>query len=82
VLVHNRKDMPGLPLAAEGDGIPSKGAKAKAAELGRAAGATPEEQGALVAAAAGLVGWLIIRPRITARTPRPAASGAGRRRAA
>lgn len=30
VLVHNRKDMPGLPLAAEGDGIPSTGAKAKA----------------------------------------------------
>ena len=30
VLVHNRKDMPGLPLAAEGDGIPSKGARAKA----------------------------------------------------
>jgi hypothetical protein len=32
VLVHNRKDMPGLPLAAEGDGIPSKGAKANAAK--------------------------------------------------
>jgi hypothetical protein len=32
VLVHNRKDMPGLPLAAEGDGIPSKGARAKAAK--------------------------------------------------
>jgi hypothetical protein len=35
VLVHNRKDMPGLPLAAEGDGRPSntkiKGAKGKAA---------------------------------------------------
>jgi len=30
VLVHNRKDMPGLPLAAEGDGIPSSGPKAKA----------------------------------------------------
>jgi hypothetical protein len=37
VLVHNRKDMPGLPLAAEGDGRPSnskipgaKGAKGKA----------------------------------------------------
>jgi hypothetical protein len=30
VLVHNRRDMPGLPLAAEGDGIPSTGAKAKA----------------------------------------------------
>jgi len=30
VLVHNRKDMPGLPLAAEGDGIPSDGPKAKA----------------------------------------------------
>jgi HAD superfamily hydrolase (TIGR01490 family) len=37
---------------------------------------------ALVAAAAGLVGWLILRPRVTARSPRPAASGAGRRRAA
>ena len=23
MLVHNRKDMPGLPLAAEGDGVPS-----------------------------------------------------------
>jgi hypothetical protein len=32
VLVHNRKDMPGLPLAAEGDGIPSKGPRAKAAK--------------------------------------------------
>ena len=32
VLVHNRKDMPGLPLAAEGDGIPSTGARAKAAK--------------------------------------------------
>jgi hypothetical protein len=36
VLVHNRKDMPGLPLAAEGDGRPSnaklpKGAKGKVA---------------------------------------------------
>jgi hypothetical protein len=30
VLVHNRRDMPGLPLAAEGDGIPSTGPKAKA----------------------------------------------------
>jgi hypothetical protein len=37
VLVHNRKDMPGLPLAAEGDGRPSnakvpKAAKGKAAK--------------------------------------------------
>lgn len=30
VLVHNRRDMPGLPLAAEGDGVPSTGGKAKA----------------------------------------------------
>jgi len=44
VLVHNRKDMPGLPLAAEGDGRPSnakiagaKGAKGKVAAAGKAA---------------------------------------------
>jgi hypothetical protein len=39
VLVHNRKDMPGLPLAAEGDGMPtnSKGAKGKAAAAAKAA---------------------------------------------
>src|SRR6202142_4460514 len=37
VLVHNRKDMPGLPLAAEGDGIPSKGPKAKAVKTKAAA---------------------------------------------
>jgi len=30
VLVHNRKDMPGLPLAAEGDGLPSTPAPSKA----------------------------------------------------
>ena len=43
VLVHNRKDMPGLPLAAEGDGRPSnakvpgaKGAKGKVAAAGKA----------------------------------------------
>lgn len=30
VLVHNRRDLPGLPLAAEGDGVPSTGGKAKA----------------------------------------------------
>lgn len=46
VLVHNRKDMPGLPLAAEGDGRPSnskmpKGAKGKAA-LAAAAKAAKE----------------------------------------
>jgi hypothetical protein len=39
VLVHNRKDMPGLPLAAEGDGMPSgsKSAKGKAAAAAKAA---------------------------------------------
>jgi len=38
VLVHNRKDMPGLPLAAEGDGRPSntKMPKAAAAPKGKA----------------------------------------------
>jgi hypothetical protein len=50
VLVHNRKDMPGLPLAAEGDGRPSnskvglasaKGAKGKVAAKGVVAKASP-----------------------------------------
>jgi Zn ribbon nucleic-acid-binding protein len=49
VLVHNRKDMPGLPLAAEGDGIPSTGAKAKAAKKAAASAAA---SGAAAAAAA------------------------------
>jgi len=47
VLVHNRRDMPGLPLAAEGDGIPSKGAKAKAVK----SKAAKEDKAAAAAAA-------------------------------
>jgi hypothetical protein len=60
VLVHNRKDMPGLPLAAEGDGMPtnSKGAKGKAAAAAKAAKgakeaaakASPKESAAVAAA--------------------------------
>jgi len=44
VLVHNRKDMPGLPLAAEGDGMAtnSKSAKGKAAAAKAAAKAAKE----------------------------------------
>ncbi len=44
VLVHNRKDMPGLPLAAEGDGTPtpsSKDTKGKALGKSPAKGAAP-----------------------------------------
>jgi hypothetical protein len=46
VLVHNRKDMPGLPLAAEGDGRPSNtkvpaAAKAAPAAKGKAAKEAP-----------------------------------------
>jgi len=52
VLVHNRKDMPGLPLAAEGDGIPSKGPKAKAVKSKAAA----KESGVQAAAKAGAPG--------------------------
>jgi hypothetical protein len=45
VLVHNRKDMPGLPLAAEGDGMAtnSKTAKGKAAAAAKAAKAAAKE---------------------------------------
>jgi hypothetical protein len=35
VLVHNRKDMPGLPLAAEGDGHPSNAKIAKISKTGK-----------------------------------------------
>ncbi len=50
VLVHNRKDMPGLPLAAEGDGRPSntkintklKGAKVKGAAPAKAPEPAPK----------------------------------------
>jgi hypothetical protein len=45
VLVHNRKDMPGLPLAAEGDGMAtnSKLAKGKAAAAAKAAKAAAKD---------------------------------------
>jgi hypothetical protein len=45
VLVHNRKDMPGLPLAAEGDGMAtnSKSAKGKAAAAKAAAAKAVKE---------------------------------------
>ena len=36
VLVHNRKDMPGLPLAAEGDGRPSNSKIGKDGKIGKA----------------------------------------------
>jgi hypothetical protein len=57
VLVHNRKDMPGLPLAAEGDGHPTnskfaKGAKGKAA---MAAAAKAAKEAAAKAAAKPLI---------------------------
>jgi hypothetical protein len=44
VLVHNRKDMPGLPLAAEGDGMAtnSKSAKAAKAAAAKAAKEAPK----------------------------------------
>jgi hypothetical protein len=64
VLVHNRRDMPGLPLAAEGDGIPSKGAKAKAAKTKAA-----KEDKAAAAAAAPV-------PPPPAKVPGPAAKPA------
>src|SRR4051812_4314487 len=64
VLVHNRRDMPGLPLAAEGDGIPSKGAKAKAVKSKAA-----KEDKAAAAAAAPL-------PPPPSKGPAPAAGKA------
>jgi hypothetical protein len=48
VLVHNRKDMPGLPLAAEGDGIPSD---TKVTKNGKLAGKVTGKVAATKAAA-------------------------------
>src|SRR6185369_16163210 len=53
VLVHNRKDMPGLPLAAEGDGRPSNTKMPKAAPAkGKEAAAKPAKESAKDAHAA------------------------------
>jgi hypothetical protein len=41
VLVHNRKDMPGLPLAAEGDGHPSNAKVGKNGKLAKAPKGAP-----------------------------------------
>jgi hypothetical protein len=49
VLVHNRKDMPGLPLAAEGDGLPSD---AKVATVKSSGNAKPKGGGTTKEAAA------------------------------
>jgi hypothetical protein len=50
VLVHNRKDMPGLPLAAEGDGRPSNAKIPGAKGAKGAKGAAPAAKGAAPAA--------------------------------
>jgi hypothetical protein len=56
VLVHNRKDMPGLPLAAEGDGHPSDAKITKTGKVkpskGAAAAAAPKDAHKPVPAAA------------------------------
>lgn len=52
ILVHNRKDIPGLPLAAEGDGTPTPSAKDGAKEKkakGKAAPAPPPPPAKIVA---------------------------------
>src|SRR3954469_25896681 len=71
VLVHNRKDMPGLPLAAEGDGIPSKGPKAKAV---KSKAAKEDRTAAAATAAPPLNGTAIkVPPPATKASPPPAA---------
>jgi hypothetical protein len=71
VLVHNRKDMPGLPLAAEGDGIPSKGPKAKAV---KSKAAKEDRTAAAATAAPPLNGTATkVSPAATKASPTPAA---------
>jgi hypothetical protein len=90
VLVHNRKDMPGLPLAAEGDGRPSnakvsgtKGAKGKAAAatVAKAAKETAKplhKESAAVAAAKNAKNRAKVPPAKTS----PAAKAGGAKRTA
>jgi hypothetical protein len=85
VLVHNRKDMPGLPLAAEGDGMAtnSKLAKGKAAAAAKAAKAAAKEPAkpapsATVAAAKNAKNRAKVPP---AKTSPAAKAGAAKRTA-
>src|SRR3954469_18517491 len=72
VLVHNRKDMPGLPLAAEGDGIPSKGPKAKAVK----SKAAKEDRTAATAPAVPPPNGMATKSSTPALKAMPPASGA------
>ena len=67
VLVHNRKNMPGLPLAAEGDGIAPNSKIGKKLKKEAKAAAAGEEAGRCRGAAAA-------RPRRPKRTAKPARS--------
>src|SRR3954469_23887394 len=90
VLVHNRKDMPGLPLAAEGDGRPSnakipgaKGAKGKAVAAKEApkavpTKAAPAKESAAVAAAKNPKTRSKVPPRKTSPAAKPQGGAAKR----
>jgi hypothetical protein len=80
VLVHNRKDMPGLPLAAEGDGMAtnSKTAKGKAAAAAKAAkeaaAKLSHKESAAVAAAKNTKNRAKVPPAKTSPATKPAAA--------
>jgi hypothetical protein len=71
VLVHNRKDMPGLPLAAEGDGHPSNTKIGKLNTKGK--GKAVEKADKRPAKAE------VPRARVPAKTSPAAAKGAAKR---
>ena len=71
VLVHNRKDMPGLPLAAEGDGHPSNTKPSKLAAKGKAKAAEKADKRPAKVEVA--------RARVPAKTSPAAAKGAAKR---
>jgi hypothetical protein len=88
VLVHNRRDMPGLPLAAEGDGRPSnakmpKAAKAKGGSSGAAAAKEPAPAPAPEPAPAAAAPAAKSRPKAAPAKTSPAAkAGAAAKRTA
>jgi hypothetical protein len=81
VLVHNRKDMPGLPLAAEGDGHPSNakvGKNGKLAKVPKGAKAAKPEPAAASAKAKPAPAALPPRSKAPAKTSPAAKAGKAR----
>jgi hypothetical protein len=78
VLVHNRKDMPGLPLAAEGDGHPSDAKVGKNGKLAKAPKAAPAKAAKPEPPAKAKPAVAVARAKAPAKTSPAAKAGKAR----